>query len=100
MTNQLFREVLEGRIPLPVKPNPPAPILLDEWQMQALRNIFHSAAFQDFMEPLVAAGIVTLPLPTEPRARALAAKQRQGHGPPTSGSWRGNERNTKYRSQS
>lgn len=99
MTNQLFTEVLDGRIPLPVKPEPPAPILLDEWQVQALRSILRSTAFQDFMEPLIAAGIVTLPLPTEPRARALAAKQRRGKGPQQAPSWRGNERNTKYRTQ-
>ncbi|MEV8180312.1 hypothetical protein [Specibacter sp. NPDC078692] len=99
MTNQLFLEVLEGRIPLPVKPNLHLPVLLDEWQMQALRNIFGSDAFQDFIKPLVAAGIVTLPLPTEPRARALAAKQRLGQGPPSAGGWRGRERTTKFRSQ-
>lgn len=98
MTNDLFREVLDGEIPTPLKP--PAPIPLDERQVQALRNIFRSAAYQDFIEPLVAASIVTLPLPTEPRARALAAKQRRGAGPLPPGGWRGRERTTKYRSQS
>lgn len=100
MPNELFLEVLDGRIPLPAKTNPPAPIPLAEWQVQALRNMWGSDAFQDVIEQLAKAGIVTLPLPTEPRARALAAKQRQGHGPPSSVSWRGNERNTKYRSKS
>ena len=94
MTNELFREVLEGRTP------PPEPLRLDEWQVQALLNILQGAAFQDFIEPLVAAGIVTVPLPAEPRARALAAKQRRGHGPPLSAEWRGRERTTKFRSQS
>lgn len=99
MTNELFREVLDGRITLPAKPKPPAPILLAEWQIQALRNMWGSDAFQDVIEQLAKAGIVTLPLPTEPRARALAAKQRQGHGPPSAEGWRGRERTTKFRSQ-
>lgn len=33
------------------------------------------------------------------RSAALAARKRQGKGPPSSSSWRGRERNTKYRSQ-
>ncbi|ALV45817.1 hypothetical protein MB46_10330 [Arthrobacter alpinus] len=96
MTNELFREYRNGKgsdRPLP------GPLLLDEWQVQALLNIFRAAAFHEFIEPLVDAGIVKLPLPTEPRARALAAKQRQGHGPPSDSSWRGRERTTKFRSQ-
>lgn len=40
------------------------------------------------------------PLGTPRKDSALAAKQQQGHGPPASGSWRGRERNTKFRSQS
>lgn len=96
MTNELFRDYLDGKITVRKLPES---IPLDEWQVQVLRNIFSSTAFQDFIEPLVAAGIVTLPLPREPRARALVAKQRQGHGPPSDGSWRGRERTTKFRSQ-
>lgn len=96
MTNDLFREYLDDMPPA----HPPAePIPLDEWQVQALLNILGSAAFQDFREKLVASGIITLPLPTEPRARALAAKQRRGHGPLPPGGWRGRERTTNYRSQ-
>ena len=93
MTNELFREVLDGRVP------PPAPLLLDEGQSQALLNIFRAAAFQDFIEPLIEAGIITQPLPTDPRARAIAAKAARGKGPQQPSGWRGRERNTKYRSR-
>lgn len=97
MTNHLFREVLDGKIPVP--PKRPASIPHQEWQFQALRNIWGPDAFQDAIGSLIKAGIVTLPLPTEPRARALAVKSARGKGPQPPAGWRGKERNTKYRSQ-
>lgn len=100
MTNDLFRDYLDGKIPSPAKAR--GPIELDDWQVQALVRIFHGSAeaFHAFAEQLEAAGIITAPLPREPRARALATRQRQGKGPPSSISWRGRERITNYRSQS
>lgn len=38
--------------------------------------------------------------PPDHRQQALAAKAARGKGPPSSASWRGRERNTKFRSQS
>ena len=65
---------------------------LDQWRDAA-------KAIVDAASPLIAAGVIQPPLPTEPRARALAAKQRRGHGPPPANCWRGRERTLKYKSQ-
>lgn len=107
MTNELFREVLEGKIPTPRRKAAP-PIVLTEWQVEFLAQymapMFDTIAeatqfVRDFLEGLGAHLPVQTPLPTEPRARALAAKQRRGHGPPASAGWRGQDSNTISRSQ-
>lgn len=55
---------------------------------------------QGFVQALdEAAGPPPEKLPTEPRARALWMKQHAGKGPPSSASWRGRERTTKFRPQ-
>ncbi|WP_343317756.1 hypothetical protein AAFM46_10925 [Arthrobacter sp. TMP15] len=101
MTNQLFLEVLDGRIPLPAKPKPPT--LADV--IQGIEAMVHDIFAQIFKalipltESLQALGVIEKPLPIEPRARALAAKQRQGKGPPSPVDWRGRERNRIFRSQ-
>lgn len=58
-----------------------------------LLDSFQEAA--DAMNEFAAAW--SSPLPRKnPRATALAAKQRRGTGPPSSSGWRGRERTTKY----
>lgn len=102
MTNQLFLEVLDGRIPLPAKPKPPT---FGEVINNLAKTVYDTYAqlfsvLTPLIESLQDLGVIEKPLPTEPRARALAAKQRQGHGPPSDEGWRGRERTTKFRSQS
>lgn len=106
--NQLFREHLDSDTPPPVKPAA-EPFTLMDWQIGLLAGAIIPAAQQakksidalaPLMECMVTAGIITPPLPKEPRARALAAKQRRGTGPPPARSWRGRERAIKFRSQS
>lgn len=106
--NNLFREYLDSDTPPPVKPTD-EPFTLTTWQLDFLAGAVVPAARQasksvetlaPLVEWLISAGIITPPLPEEPRARALAAKQRQGKGPQPAASWRGRERATKFRSQS
>lgn len=137
MTNQLFLEVLDGKIPVPrpwhkpwiftVKPgvsfDTTGWTTLEGHQLTAginfakLRRVFLNQLInaQDKCEHHHVAPVIGWidewpPLPgdeldwiiqddTNPRARALAAKQRLGHGPPSAGGWRGRERTTKFRSQ-
>lgn len=83
MTNDLFRDLLDGRIPMPSKPKPPT--IADAFQAifdmvgDVVREIV--AAYQPLIESLQDLGVIATPPPTDPRARALWAKQQQGHGP-------------------
>ncbi|NVM97813.1 hypothetical protein [Arthrobacter sp. SDTb3-6] len=71
-------------------------VALQAWQLPFLNA---SRAMAGFVEGLQETGVLPEPAPSDPRARALWAKKHQGKGPPPSSSWRGRERNTKYRSQ-
>lgn len=102
MTNQLFLEVLDGRIPLPAKPKPPTLAEAIRAAADTVAACFGGLidAFTPLINALQDTGVIDRPAPTEPRARALAAKQQQGHGPPLPAEWRGRERTTNFRSQS
>lgn len=124
MTNQLFRDYLDGKIPARAKPKPPTLGEVAQRFAEAIgepiRNVigiftkiaeaFTGADQQSsytlappISTPQTMHGNTISPIiydETNPRAQALAAKQRQGHGPPSSGSWRVRERSTKFRSQS
>lgn len=104
MVNDLFREYLDSDTPAPVR-QPKEPFTVTTWQRDFLLQVLAptiaeaSEVYKNLADALIASGIIMPPLPKEPRARALAAKQRQGKGPPSQASWRGRERNTKFRSQ-
>lgn len=70
-----------------------APILGFELAVEQLVSLVRSGAIQPVRPAASVARI-------NKRHAALAAKQRSGKGPPSSSSWRGRERTTKYRSQS
>lgn len=82
-TNNLFRDLLDGRIPVPAKPKPPT--VADAFQLlanivtEAFRDI--SAAFQPLVESLQDLGVIEPPPPTDPREFALWHKQQRGTGP-------------------
>ena len=79
MTNQLFREVLEGRIPLPAKPKPPT---LAEAFESAWKNIAES--FQNVLEafqPLMKFALIATAPPTDPRELALWNLNNRNTGP-------------------
>lgn len=83
MTNDLFRDLLEGKIPLPSKPKPPT--IADAFQsiFNMVTDVYReiAAAYQPLIETLQDIGVIATPPPSDPRARALWAKQQQGHGP-------------------
>lgn len=84
MTNHLFREVLDGTIPLPARRTREDRILDVIWQTVAVTG----AAFEEMAEvirkvteALQAANIIETPPPNGPRERALWARQRRNTGP-------------------
>lgn len=102
MVNDLFREHLDSdTAPLVSSPSPMA---LQEWQVDYLARCL---GITNEDARALANKILSLPdlQPAKPaflitkRRAALAAKQRQGKGPPSQASWRSRERNTKFRSQ-
>lgn len=126
MTNQLFRDYLEGRIVvrrrvrpgfyfLPNLPDPTAPTMKDlnaGIDLTPYVIIGRNAVYAEVIElpswtyDLGSAPMRTYPASAQPhkdpdpRRAALAAKAARGKGPPSPGSWRGRERTTKFRSQS
>lgn len=82
-TNDLFRDYLDGQIPMPAKPKPPT--LEEAFQNFAdsvgasFRNIFN--AFQPIIKGLQDIGVIESPPPTDQRERALWAAMNRGTGP-------------------
>lgn len=110
MTNKLFLEYLDGRIHVRTRQE-----LKREAARQAIARAgaCWAAGSESFVRLAAAADFTAAQVsllgraladpeqpPKDPRLQALAARQRQGKGPPSSMGWRGRERNTKYRSQS
>ena len=83
MTNQLFREVLDGRIPLPAKPSPPtlADVFDSAWKniTDSFQNVLE--AFQPLMESLQESGLIATAPPTDPREFALWNIKNRNTGP-------------------
>lgn len=83
MTNDLFRDLLDGRIPMPSKPKPPT--IGDAFQSifnmvgDVAREI--AAAYQPLIESLQDLGLIETPQPADPRERALWAQLHRGTGP-------------------
>ena len=83
MTNQLFREVLDGRIPLPAKPKPPTLAEAFESAWERLAESFQAAskAFRPFMKSLQDVGLIATAPPTDPREFALWNIKNRNTGP-------------------
>lgn len=106
MTNDLMRDVIEGRIPMPTKPKPPT----FEESMQRFADIAGEAVayvistFEKIAEVFSGEdsqsnyALVPAPPPADPRERSLRAKQVRGTGPVVEGRDRG--RVTKYKEKS
>lgn len=103
-TNDLFRDLLDGRIPMPVKPKggvwiAPAGTPLNVSDMTGWINISSMVVFTGFNE--FVRGYLNEPVaaePASPRTNALHAKQSRGTGP-TPEPLRTRGRNNHYRTK-
>lgn len=83
MTNDLFRDLLDGKIPMPPKPKPPTFGEALQGICDLVGGIFRdiAAAYQPLIETLQEAGAIPTPPPADPRERALWMRDHRNTGP-------------------
>ena len=82
-TNDLFRDYLDGLIPMPAKPKPPTLAEAAQGIWDAFTDVFQqlAEAVQPTIKALQDLGVITTPPPTDPRERALWTQLHRGTGP-------------------
>lgn len=104
MTNDLMRDVIEGRIPVARRTLAEADLRpFFDAMTAAVTPIIEAhnqfaAAVSAFAQAMQRAGVIATPPPADPRERALRAKQRRGNGPDV-GALKERGRVTKYQTK-